>query len=136
MRGGQRTPVAPSPENWGLVRVGWRGCCGRRGPCFLEQKQPPPHSPAQAGPGTWAGAIPRPKNNGRELGRGRGEAAPQRLPDWGSEVTPGGKMWGTEAAGAGTVKYKGPREPAYKTGEARPGRKTDPFPDLCPRGCS
>lgn len=41
MRGGPRTPVAPSPENWGLVRVGWRGCCGRRGPCFLEQKQPP-----------------------------------------------------------------------------------------------
>lgn len=105
-------------------------------PLLPRAEATPPHSPAQAGPGTWAGAIPRPKNNGRELGRGRREAAPQRLPDWGSEVTPGGKMWRTEAAGAGTVKYKGPREPAYKTGDARPGRKTDPFPNLCPRGWS
>lgn len=23
---------APSHENWGLVRVGWRGCCGGWGP--------------------------------------------------------------------------------------------------------
>lgn len=35
-------------------------------------------------------------------------------------------MWGTEAAGAGAVKYKGPGEPVYKTGDARPGRKTRP----------
>lgn len=42
MRGGQRAPMAPSQENWGLARVGWRGCCGGRVPSFLEQKQPPP----------------------------------------------------------------------------------------------
>lgn len=131
MRGGQRAPVAPSWENWGLARVVWRGCCGGRGPRFPRADAAPPS--AQAGPGTWAGAIPRPKNNGRELGRGRGEAAPQRLPDWGSAVTPRGKMWETEEAGAGVVEHKGPREPVYKTGEVRPGgRKTRPFPRLLP----
>ena len=51
----------------------------------------PPLSSA-GGAGTWAGAIPRPKNNGRELGRGRGEAAPQRLPGRGSGLTPREKM--------------------------------------------
>lgn len=65
-------------------------------PPLSRRSSPPPT--LRAGPGTWAGAIPRPKNNGRELGRGRQEAAPQRLPDWGSGVTPRGKIKGTEVA--------------------------------------
>lgn len=79
----------------------------------------PPLSSA-GGAGTWAGAIPRPKNNGRELGRGRGEAAPQRLPGWGSGVTPRGKMRGTEAVRVGRHGIWVPREPVCKAGEASP----------------
>lgn len=78
--------------------MGWKagrkeGCCGYRGAsASREQTQlrPPstPPFPGAGGAGTWAGAIPRPKNNGRELGRGRGEAAPQRLPRWGVWADP------------------------------------------------
>lgn len=67
-------PEAPSHGTWGLAPVGWRGCCGGRGACpSREQTQlrPPPLSGA-GGAGTWAGAIPRPKNNGRELGSAAG----------------------------------------------------------------
>lgn len=89
-----------------------------------------PPLPGTGGAGTWAGAIPRPKNNGRELGRGRGEAAPQRLPGWGSGVTPRGKARSTEAAGVGRHGILVPREPVCKAGEASPEekRKTRPFP--------
>lgn len=91
--------------------------------------RPPPLSGA-GGAGTWAGAIPRPKNNGRELGRGRGEAAPQRLPGRGSGVTPRGKMRGTEAAGVGRHGIWVPGEPVCKAGEASPEERWRIRPSL------
>lgn len=86
-RGGQSSPGGPltlklSACTSGLERVlqgtGASPPLSRHGPA-----RPP--LPGAGGAGTWAGAIPRPKNNGRELGRGRGESAPQRLLGWGSE---------------------------------------------------
>lgn len=105
---------------------------GASPPCSRHSSARPPLSGA-GGAGTWAGAIPRPKNNGRELGRGRGEAAPQRLPDWGSGATPRGEMRGQ---GWGTRDYGSLESLSAKLG--RPARKrdgkADPLPSRCSRG--
>lgn len=99
---------------------------GASPPCSRRSSARPPLAGA-GGAGTWAGAIPRPKNNGRELGRGRGEAAPQRLPGWGSGATPRG---GDEMPRVGHQGLRVPGEPVCKAGEASPeeGGRTRPFP--------
>lgn len=87
---------------------------GASPPLSRHSSSRPPLSGA-GGAGTWAGAIPRPKNNGRELGRGRGEAAPQWLPGWGSGATPRGKM---RLRGWGTMEYG-----SLESLSAKPGSK-------------
>lgn len=49
---GSALPEGPSHGTWGLAPVGWRGCCGGRGPRLpgADAAPPAPHSPAQAGP--------------------------------------------------------------------------------------
>lgn len=77
-RGGQSWPGGPLALKLractgGIERV-LQGI-GVSPPCSRHSSARPRLSGA-GGAGTWAGAIPRPKNNGRELGRGRGEAGP------------------------------------------------------------
>lgn len=87
-RGGQCSLGGPLARKLGACAGGMervlRGM-GTSPPLSRRSSARPPLSGA-GGAGTWAGAIPRPKNNGRELGRGRGEAAPQRLPGRGSSA--------------------------------------------------
>lgn len=87
-RGGQCALGGPLARKLGACAGGMervlRGM-GTSPPLSRRSSARPPLSGA-GGAGTWAGAIPRPKNNGRELGRGRGEAAPQRLPGRGSSA--------------------------------------------------
>ena len=121
-RGGQCAPGGPLSRNLGACTSGMervlRGT-GASPPGSRRSSARPPLSGA-GGAGTWAGAIPRPKNNGRELGRGRGEAAPQRLPGQGSGLTPRGKMRGSEAAGGARRGIWVPGELACKAGQAGP----------------
>lgn len=119
-RGGQSAPGVPLAlklrTRTGGIERELRGT-GSSPPRSRRSSARPPLAGA-GGAGTWAGAIPRPKNNGRELGRGHREAAPQRLPGWGSGVTTRGKMRGTEVAG---MEHQGiwvPGEPVRKAGEA------------------
>lgn len=96
-KGGKRGEVGRAECAWWPPRTELRTCTGGIEGVLRETRALPPLRRRSAsrpplshagGASTWAGAIPRPKNNGRELGRGHGEAAPQRLPSWGSGVTP------------------------------------------------
>lgn len=81
-RGGQSAAAGPLARKLGACTGGMEGVLRGTGasPPTSRRSSARPPLPGAGGAGTWAGAIPRPKNNGRELGRGRGEAAPQRLP--------------------------------------------------------
>lgn len=131
-RGWQSAAGGPLARKPGACTGGMEGVLrgtGASPPTSRRSSARPPLS-GTGGAGTWAGAIPRPKNNGRELGRGRGEAAPQRLAGWGSGVTPRGKARSTEAAGVGRHGIWVPGEPVCKAGEASPEeeRRTRSFP--------